>query len=167
MKFSYGFNPSKPYGVEILPSMENYDTSSPKHEDYSKKAIGKNFGLMELFVLVMLIPFWTFVYKFFYLLVLPLVPILVVTFEIVREFAPLNKLLMFGSSFLAAYLFYRVLKYFFNLLSSNKGILLFIILYIVATWSVYLLLNYYPQNEVLHSATVEINNFLTFVKCKI
>ena len=97
MKFSYGFNPNNEYGLEIAPSMENYNTSLPKHHDYSKNAIKYDFGFMELFTLVMIIPFWIFVYKFFYLLVLPLLPVSVIVFELVREVAPLNKLFMFGA----------------------------------------------------------------------
>ena len=81
MKFSYGFNPNNEYGSDIAPNMENYNTSLPKHEDYPQKATRQNFGFMELFVLLMIIPFWIFVYKFFYLLVLPLLPISVVVFE--------------------------------------------------------------------------------------
>ena len=75
MKFSYGFNPNNEYGLEIAPSMENYNTSLPKYDDYPKKDIRYDFGFLELFTLVMIIPFWIFVYKFFYLLVLPLVPV--------------------------------------------------------------------------------------------
>jgi hypothetical protein len=36
MNFSYGFNPNNEYGSDIAPSMENYNTSLPKHEDYPK-----------------------------------------------------------------------------------------------------------------------------------
>jgi hypothetical protein len=117
MKFSYGFNPNNEYGWDIAPSRENYNTSLPKCEDYPQMAIKHNFSFMDFFSLLMIIPFWIFVYKFFYLLVLPLIPVSVVVFELVCEAAPLNKLFMFGSSFLAAYIFYRVLKYFFVSLS--------------------------------------------------
>ncbi|CAA6822516.1 MAG: Unknown protein [uncultured Sulfurovum sp.] len=134
MKYSYGFNPNNEYGQEIAPSMENYNSSLPNHEDYPRKVISQGFGFMDLFSLVMIIPFWIFVYKFFYLLVLPLVPISVLVFELVREVAPLNQLFMFGGSFLAAYIFYKGLKYLFKSLSLIEGTLLFIALYGLAIW---------------------------------
>jgi hypothetical protein len=144
MKFSYGFNPNKPYGVEMFPSMENYNSSPPKYENYVKKSTQQNFGFMELFVLVMLIPFWIFIYKFFYLLVLPLVPVSVVAFELVREIVPLNKLFMFGSSFLAAYLFYRVLKYFFFSVSFGWRVFYLLGVYVLCVFALYFLLGVYP-----------------------
>ena len=54
MNFSYGFNPNNEYGLEIAPSMENYNTSFIyKQENYPKKSISYNFGFMDFFALVM------------------------------------------------------------------------------------------------------------------
>ena len=93
MNFSYGFNPNNKYRLEIAANMENYNTSFVhKHEEYPKKSISYNFGFMDFLTLVMIIPFWIFIYKYFYLLVLPLLLVSVVVFELVREAAPSNKL---------------------------------------------------------------------------
>ena len=158
MKFSYGFNPNNEYGSDIAPSMENYNTSLPKHEYYSKKAIEYNFSFMDFFSLLMIIPFWIFVYKFFYLLVLPLLPVSVVAFELVREAAPLNKLFMFGSSFLAAYLFYRVLKYFFVFLSFGWRTFCLLGVYALSIFTLYFLFEIYPYNEVLNNSLIDLKN---------
>ena len=160
MKFSYGFNPNNEYGLDIAPSMENYNTSlpKPKYEAYPKKAIQYDFGLFELFTVVMIIPFWIFVYKFFYLLVLPLLPVSVVVFEVLREVAPLNKLLMFGGSFLAAYIFYRGLKYFLSFFSFWRGLLFFIGIYVMSIFLIYFLLSIYPENEVLIRSLIELKS---------
>jgi hypothetical protein len=83
MQWSYRNNPNMEYGVEIVPSKENYESFPVKYEVYGR-IINNDFGFMELFSL-MVIPFWIFVYKFFYLLILPLLPISVVAFELVRE----------------------------------------------------------------------------------
>lgn len=158
MKFSYGFNPNNEYGLEIAPSMENYNTSVPKHEYYSKKGITYNFSFMDFFSLLMIIPFWIFVYKFFYLLVLPLIPVSVVVFELVREAAPLNKLFMFGGSFLAAYIFYRVLKYIFVFLSFGWRIFYLLGVYALSIFSLYFLFGIYPDNEVLNNSLIDLKN---------
>lgn len=167
MKYSYGFNPNNEYGSDIAPSMENYNTSLPKHEDYAQKPISYNFGFMDFFSVLIIIPFWILVYKFFYLLVLPLIPVSVVTFELVREVAPLNKLFMFGSSFLAAYLFYRVLKYIFVSLSFGWRIFYLLGLYTFTVFSLYSLLGVYPENEVLNNSLIDLKklwiNFLGVV----
>jgi len=160
MKFSYGFNPNKPYGVDMFPSMENYNSALPKREDYPRKITRGNFGFMELFVLVMIIPFWMFLYKFFYLLVLPLIPVSVVVFEVIREVAPLNKLFMFGGSFLAAYLYYRMLKYFFFSFSFGWRIVSLIGLYAFTLFSLYFLLGVYPENEVLNGSLIDLKNLI-------
>jgi hypothetical protein len=167
MKFSYGFNPNNEYGLEVAPSMENYNTSIPKHEDYPKKAIRQNFGFMELSILAMLIPFWIFIYKFFYLLVLPLIPLSVVTFELVREVAPLNKLFMFGSSLLIAYLVYRGLKYFFSLLSFGWRVFYVLGVYVLSVSTIYFLLGVYPENEVLLSTVMDLKNLISLLGFKI
>lgn len=158
MKYSYGFNPNNEYGQEIAPSMENYNTSLPNHEYYPRKVISQDFGFMHLFSLVMIIPFWIFVYKFFYLLVLPLVPISVLVFEMVREAAPLNQLFMFGSSFLAAYLFYRVLKYIFVSLSIMRKIYFLIAVYVWSSFVIYFMVGVYPENEVLLRSLIELKS---------
>ena len=158
MKFSYGFNPNNEYGLDIAPSMENYNTSLPKHEYYSKKAITYNFSFMDFFSLIMMIPFWIFVYKFFYLLVLPLIPVSVVAFELVREAAPLNKLFMFGGSFLAAYLFYRMLKYIFVSLSIMGKISFLISVYVLSSFVIYFMVGAYPENEVLLRSLIELKS---------
>jgi hypothetical protein len=158
MKLSYGFNPNNEYGSDIAPSMENYNTSLSKHEGYPRKVISQDFGFMDLFSLVMIIPFWIFVYKFFYLLVLPLVPVSVVVFELVREVVPLNKLFMFGGSFLAAYLFYRILKYFFFSLSFGWRIFYLLGVYALSVLILYLVLGIYPDNEVLNNSLIDLKN---------
>jgi hypothetical protein len=158
MKLSYGFNPNNEYGSDIAPSMENYNTSLSKHEGYPRKVISQDFGFMDLFSLVMIIPFWIFVYKFFYLLVLPLIPVSVVVFELVREVVPLNKLFMFGGSFLAAYLFYRILKYFFFSLSFGWRIFYLLGVYALSVLILYLVLGIYPDNEVLNNSLIDLKN---------
>jgi len=158
MKFSYGFNPNKPYGVDMFPSMENYNSALPKREDYPRKITRGNFGFMELFVLVMIIPFWLFVYKFFYLLVLPLIPVSVVVFEVIREVAPLNKLFMFGGSFLGAYFYYRILKYFFVSLSMMGKISFLIGIYVLSVFIIYSMVGAYPENEVLIRSLIELKS---------
>ena len=155
MQWSYGHNPDKEYGVEMFPSKENYQSSHVEHEGYRVK-LNINFGLMEIFVLVMMIPSWIFIYKFFYLLVLPLIPISVVVFEMIREIIPLNQLVMYGGSFLSAYLFYRGVKRLFSLST-------FIFLYFLGAWGVYLLLDYYPSNEVLDGVVLEFEKVKTFI----
>jgi len=160
MKFSYGFNPNNEYGWDIAPSRENYNSALPKREDYPHKIRRGNFGFMELFVLVMIIPFWMFLYKFFYLLVLPLIPVSVVVFEMIREVAPLNKLFMFGGSFLGAYLYYRILKYFFVSLSFGWRIVSLIGLYIFTLFTLYFLLGVYPENEVLNGSLIDLKNLI-------
>jgi len=167
MKFSYGFNPNNEYGLEIAPSMENYNTSLPKHEDYPRKLIRQDFGFMDLFSLVMIIPFWIFVYKFFYLLVLPLVPVSVVVFELVREVAPLSKLLMFGSSFLAAYLFYLVLKYLFFFLSLRWRIFYLLGVYALSVFALYFLWGVYSDNEVILSTMMDLKNLINILGLEI
>jgi hypothetical protein len=164
MKYSYGFNPNNEYGLDIAPSMENYNSSLLNHEDYPRKVISQDFGFMDLFSLVMIIPFWIFVYKFSYLLVLPLVPISVLVFEWVKEIAPLNQLMMYGSSFLAAYLFYKGLKYLFKSLSFIEGTLLFIPLYSLAIWGVYLLLGYYPSNKALNGTILDMEKVVVILE---
>ena len=165
MKFSYGFNPNNEYGLDIAPSMENYNTSlpKPKYEAYPRKAIQYDFGLFELFTVLMIIPFWIFVYKFFYLLVLPLIPVSVIVFELVREAAPLNKLFMLGGSFLAAYLFYRGLKCFLSFFSFWRGLLVFVGMYVVSAFLIYFLLSIYPENEVLMSVTLDLEKVIIFL----
>jgi len=160
MKFSYGFNPNNEYGWDIAPSRENYNSALPKREDYPYKIRRGNFGFMELFVLVMIIPFWMFLYKFFYLLVLPLIPVSVVVFELVREVAPLNKFFMFGGSFLGAYFYYRMLKYFFVSLSFGWKIVSLIGLYVFTLFTLYFLLGVYPENEVLNGSLVDLENLI-------
>jgi len=163
MKFSYGFNPNNEYGWDIAPSRENYNSALPNREDYPHKKIRRNVGFIELFVLVMIIPFWMFLYKFFYLLVLPLIPVSVVVFEVIREVAPLNKLFMFGGSFLGAYLFCHVLKYFFFSLSFGWRIVSLIGLYVFTLFALYFLLGVYPENEVLNGSVVDLENFINFL----
>ena len=158
MKFSYGFNPNNEYGSDIAPSMENYNTSLSKYEYYPRKVTSQDFGFMDLFSLVMIIPFWIFVYKFFYLLVLPLIPVSVVAFELVREAAPLNKLFMFGGSFLAAYLFYRVLKYIFVSLSIMGKISFLIGVYVLSSFVISFMVGVYPENEVLLRSLIELKS---------
>jgi len=160
MKFSYGFNPNNEYGLEIAPSMENYNTSVPKHEYYSKKAIKYNFSFMDFFSFLMIIPFWIFVYKFFYLVVLPLIPVSVVAFELVREAAPLNKLFMFGGSFLAAYLFYRVLKYIFISLPIIRKISFLFGVYMLSSFVIYFMVGIYPENELLLRSLIELTQII-------
>jgi hypothetical protein len=162
MKLSYGFNPNNEYGLDIAPSMENYNTSLPKHEYYSKKVIKYNFSFMDFFSLLVIIPFWIFVYKFFYLLVLPLVPVSVMVFELVREVAPLNKLFMFGGSFLAAYLFYRVLKYIFIYLSFIGKVFSLMGIYILSSFVIYFMIGAYPENEVLIRSLIELNQLKVY-----
>jgi hypothetical protein len=158
MKLSYGFNPNNEYGSDIAPSMENYNTSLSKHEGYPRKVISQDFGFMDLFSLIVIIPFWIFVYKFFYLLVLPLIPVSVVVFELVREAAPLNKIFMFGSSFLAAYIFYRVLKYFFFSLSFGWSILYLLGVYVLSSFFIDFMIGVYPENEVLLRSLIELKS---------
>jgi len=122
---------------------------------------------MELFSLVMIIPFWMFLYKFFYLLVLPLIPVSVVVFELVREAAPLNKLFMFGGSFLGAYLYYRMLKYFFFSFSFGWRIVSLIGLYAFTLFSLYFLLGVYPENEVLNNSFIDLKKLITLLDLKI
>jgi hypothetical protein len=117
---------------------------------------------MDLFSLFMIIPFWIFVYKFFYLLVLPLVPVSVMVFELVREVAPLNKLFMFGGSFLAAYLFYRVLKYIFIYLSFIGKVFSLMGIYILSSFVIYFMIGAYPENEVLIRSLIELNQLKVY-----
>ncbi len=166
MKWSYQFNPDMEYGVEIVASKENYDPPIIKHENYGKRP-NVNFGVIELFSLIMVIPFWIFIYKFFYLLVLPLVPVSVVVFELIREIAPLNKLFMYGGSFLVAYIFYRGLKYFFSSLSLVWSLFYLCIIYTLAFFAIDFLLGVYPQNEVLISSMRDLTNLITFIGVKI
>ena len=166
MKWSYKFNPNMEYGIEMIASKENYDPSTIKHEDYGRKP-NSNFGFMELFVLVMVIPFWIFVYKFFYLLVLPLVPVSVIVFELIREVAPLNKLFMFGGSFLAAYIFYRVLKYIFFSLSFVWRVFYLFGVYALSVFAVYFLLGVYPDSEVLCSTMTDLKNLIALLGFKV
>jgi len=163
MQWSYRHNSDKEYGVEMFPSKENYESPPIKHEDYGPKP-NVNFGLMEIFVLVMVIPSWIFIYKFFYLLVLPLIPVSVVVFELIREVAPLNQLVMYGGSFLSAYLFYRGVKRIFSFSSVMGSLVTFIFLYAFGALGVYLLLGYYSNNVVLHESIMEIKNIVAFVK---
>jgi len=156
MKYSYGFNPNNEYGLDMAPSMENYNTSLPNHEGYPRKVISQDFGFMHLFSLVMIIPFWIFVYKFFYLLVLPLIPISVLVFEMIREVLPLNQLFMFGSSFLAAYIFYRVLKYFLFSLSFGWRVFYLLGVYALSIFALYFLLGVYSENEVLIQTALDL-----------
>ena len=166
MQWSYRHDPNMEYGREMIPSSENYESSFVQHRGHGK-SVSQNFGLIELFSLIMVIPSMIFIYEFFYLLVLPLIPISVIVFEMIREVMPLNQLLMYGGSFLAAYLFYRGLKYLFGSLSFSMGVFFLMALYGVAAWAVYFLLDYYPQNEALSNAMAEMNNFLIFIKSKI
>jgi len=158
MKYSYGFNPNNEYGLDIAPSMENYNTSLPNHEDYPRKVISQDFGFMHLFSFVMIIPFWIFVYKFFYLLVLPVIPVSVVVFEWVKEIVPLNQLMIYGSSFLAAYLFYRVLKYIFVSLPTMRKIYFLITVYVWSSFVIYFMVGVYPENEVLLRSLIELKS---------
>lgn len=166
MKWSYQFNPDMEYGVEMVASKENYDPPIIKHENYGKRP-NVNFGVIELFSLIMVIPFWIFIYKFFYLLVLPLVPVSVVVFELIREIAPLNRLFMYGGSFLTAYIFYRVLKYFFSSLSLVWSLFYLFVIYILAFFAIDFLSGVYPQNEVLISSMRDLTNLITFIGIKI
>ena len=145
MQWSYRHNPDKKYGVEMFPSKENYESPPIKHDGYGPKP-NVNFGLMEIFVLIMVIPSWIFIYKFFYLLVLPLIPVSVVVFELIREVAPLNQLVMYGGSFLSAYLFYRGVKRIFSFPTVMSCLATSIFLYAFGALGVYLLLGYimYP-----------------------
>jgi hypothetical protein len=77
---------------------------------------------------------------------------------LVREAVPLNKLFMFGSSFLAAYLFYRVLKYFFFSLSFGWKILYLLGVYTLSIFSIYFLLGVYPDNEVLNNSLIDLKS---------
>ncbi len=162
MQWFYRHNPDKENGVEMFPSKENYESFPIKHEDYGPKP-NVNFGLMEIFVLIMVIPFWIFIYKFFYLLVLPLIPVSVVVFEMIREIVPMNQFVMYGGSFLSAYLFYRVVKKFFSFSTLIGSLATLIFLYAFGALGVYFLVDYYPKNEVLQSAIFEINNLLNFL----
>jgi len=159
MQWFYRHNPDKEYGREMIPSSENYESSSVQHGGHGK-SVSQNFGLIELFSLIMVIPSIIFIYKFFYLLVLPLIPVSVVVFEMIREVAPMNQLLMFGGSFLSAYLFYRGLKCLFKVLSSIEGALLLIALYGLATFGVYFLEDLYPHNEALNRAIFEVGRMI-------
>jgi len=159
MQWTYRHNPDKEYGVEIFPSKENYESLPVKHKDYRPKS-KVNFGLMEIFVLVMVIPFWIFIYKFFYLLVLPLIPISVVVFEMIREVAPMNLLVMYGGSFFVAYLFYRGLKCLFTRFSFLGYFFLWISLYLLSVFGVYFLLGIYPNNIVLNEVNIYISKLI-------
>ena len=163
MKWSYQFNPNMEYGVEMVASKENYDPPIIKHENYGKRP-NVNFGVIELFSLIMVIPFGIFIYKFFYLLVLPLVPITVIVFELIREVVPLNKLFMFGGSFLVAYIFYRVLKYFFFSLSFGWRVFYLFGMYSLGVFAVYFLLGVYPESGVLRSTMTDLKNLMTFCR---
>ena len=166
MKWSYRFNPDMPFGREMIPSGEHHEPKSSKYEYYGKR-VNVNFGFMELFGLIMVIPFWIFIYKFFYLLVLPIIPVSVVVFEMIRDVAPENQLMMYGGSFLSAYFFYRGLKRFLSFSTVMGSLVTFTFLYFLGGLGVYLLVEYYPQNEVLNNAMVEINNLFIFMKSKI
>ena len=166
MKWSYQFNPNMEYGVEMVVSKENYDPPIIKHEHYGKRP-NVNFGVIEFFSLIMVIPFGIFIYKFFYLLVLPLVPISVIVFELIREVTPLNKLFMFGGSFLVAYLFYRVLKYFFVSLSFLGRVFYLFGAYTLGVFTLYFLLGVYPENEVLNRLVIDLKNLVTLLYVKI
>ena len=166
MKWSYRFNPDMPFGREMIPSGEHHEPKSSKYEYYGKR-VNVNFGFMELFGLIMVIPFWIFIYKFFYLLVLPIIPLSVVVFEMIRDVAPQNQLMMYGGSFLAAYLFYRGLKYLFHSFSFLEGVFIFIGLYILMAWGLYFLIEYYPHNEALSGTIMELEKVLAFIHSKI
>jgi len=162
MQWSYRHNPDKEYGKEMIPSSENHESSSVQHGGHGK-SVSQNFGLIELFSLIMVIPSMIFIYKFFYLLVLPLIPVSVVVFEMIREVAPMNQLLMFGGSFLSAYFFYRVVKKFFSFSTLIGFLATLIFLYAFGVLGVYFLVDYYPKNEVLQSAIFEIDNLLSVI----
>jgi len=166
MKWSYRHNPDREHGIEMFPSSDNYKTTSVQHEVHGKNSSQK-FGFMEFFSLMMVIPSAIFIYKFFYLLVLPLLPISIFVFEMIREVAPYNKLMMYGGSFLVAYLFFRGVKSFFSFSTVIGSIATFIFLYTLGVWGIYILLDYYPQNEALSNTMAEINNLLIFIKSKI
>ena len=166
MQWSYRHNSDKEYGVEMFPSKENYESPPIKHEDYGPKP-NVNFGFMEIFVLVMVIPSWIFVYKFFYLLILPLIPISVVVFEMIREVAPLNQLVMYGGSFLSAYLFYRGVKRVFSFSALIELLATLIFLYSFGALGTYYLLGYYPRNEVLSKVVLEMGAIVDLIKSTI
>ena len=166
MQWSYRHNPNKEYGVEMFPSKENYESPPVKDDGYGPKP-NVNFGFMEIFVLVMVIPSWIFIYKFFYLLILPLIPISVVVFELIREVAPMNQLVMYGGSFLSAYLFYRGVKRIFSFPTVMSCLATSIFLYAFGALGVYLLLGYYPSNEVLSRVMLEMGDIVDLVKSTI
>ena len=163
MQWSYRHNPDKEYGVEMFSNKENYESPPIKHEDYGSKP-NVNFGLMEIFVLVMVIPSWIFIYKFFYLLILPLIPISVVVFEMIREVVPMNQLLMFGGSFLSAYFFYRGVKRVFSFSALIGSLATLIFLYSFGALGTYYLLGYYPSNEVLSRVVLEMGDIVDLLK---
>ena len=62
MQWSYRYNPNMEYGREMIPSSENYEQTPVKYEIYGPKS-NVDFGFMEIFSLIMFIPFWIFVYQ--------------------------------------------------------------------------------------------------------
>ena len=166
MQWSYRHNPDMEYGREMIPNSENYESSSVQDGGHGK-SVSQNFGLIELFSLIMVIPSMIFIYKFFYLLVLPSIPVSVVVFEMIREVTPINQLLMYGGSFFSAYLFYRGVKRIFSFPTVMSFLANLIFLYAFGALGTYYLLGYYPSNEVLSRAMLEMGDIVDLVKSTI
>lgn len=167
MKWQFGFNPNAPYNSEMYPDSTQYDpkprevhpsSSQRVQEDYD---IGFGTWVQAMLGMVLMI----FLIKFFFLIVAPLIPISVIAYEMMDELLVKKIVIVYGVSFVVAYLAYWWYKSYFVLLS---GFLLksiyFVGIYAFNIWATFFLMEIYPENTALQGLVEEFGDVVAFFK---
>lgn len=167
MKWQFGFNPNAPYNTEMYPNPMQYD---PKPGEVHPSGLprvqgGADIGFGTWVQIMLGMVLWFFLIKFFFLIVAPLVPISVIAYEVMDELLDKKIVIVYGVSFLVAYLAYWWYKSYFVVLS---GFLLkaiyFVGIYAFNVWATFFLLEIYPENRVLQGLVEELDVIVAFFK---
>lgn len=158
MQWQYGFNPNAPYNTEIYPDPMQYDPKLRNancdipYNANSGRVVSSNEenSFILMFQLILGFVMMIYIIKFFFLIIAPLVPISVITYEVINLLLVKKSTIVYGASFLAAYLAYRWYNSYLILFPSFTVQLMYLIVFYTANIGItFLLLEFYPNNRVL------------------
>lgn len=166
MKWQFGFNPNTPYNTEMYPSPIQHDPKAKKIYSHIPKGVHRyknDIGLGIWLQGILGIAAMIYMAKFFFLIVAPLIPASVIVYEIMDEILVQKIVIVYGISFITAYLLYWCYKVYFVSLSSFILKLLYIVcIYALNILATFFLETLYPENKVLKGLVEEFNMFIAF-----
>lgn len=162
MQWQYKFNPNAEYNTEMYPDPTQYDIKSwvqNKNIPYPSSKYHTTGNPLEfLFYLLFSIVTVVFWVKFFFLLLAPLIPVSVISFEMMNHFIGDDYItLCYLFSFVVAYLMYRYYKSYAVLLPWYLSLLFIVGIYALNIFMSYFLLEVFSDNDALIGLSEDFN----------